>query len=63
MGHKSFLPQEVVQWDVWIGGLPDDDLHGERCSKLLIQMSGCSILLSHNLWFRVIKKGMDFCGT
>jgi hypothetical protein len=21
MGHMSFLPQEVVRWDIWIGGL------------------------------------------
>jgi hypothetical protein len=35
------------------GTIIDDDLHKERCSQLLTQMSGCNILLSCNLWFKV----------
>jgi len=33
----------------------NNDLHQERCNQLLIQISVCSILLSCNLWFKVIK--------
>jgi hypothetical protein len=33
----------------------NDNLHIERCSQLLTQMNGFSILLSCNLWFRVIE--------
>jgi len=33
----------------------DNDLQGERCSRLLTQMSGCSIFLNCNLWFKVIE--------
>ncbi len=36
MGHMSFLPQEVVQWDVLKvfreNTLIDDDIHGEKCN-------------------------------
>jgi hypothetical protein len=37
------------------GTIIDDDLHGERCSQLPIQMNGCNILLNHNMWFKVEK--------
>jgi hypothetical protein len=33
----------------------NDDLHQERCNRLLTQISVCSILLSCNLWFKVTK--------
>jgi len=44
------------------GTITDDDLHGERCNQLFTQMSGCSILLNCNLWFRVeeIKTKQEF---
>jgi hypothetical protein len=31
----------------------DDDFHEERCNQLLTQMNGCSVLFSHNMWFKV----------
>jgi hypothetical protein len=33
----------------------NNDLHKKRYNQLLIQMKGCSIFLSHNLWFKVIE--------
>jgi hypothetical protein len=59
-GNMLFLPQEVVQREVWTRGLHkmhsiDDGLHGERCSQLFIHMSGCNIFFNRNLRFRVIK--------
>ncbi len=47
------------------GTIIDDDFHEERCSQLLIWMSGCSILLSHNLRFKIIeiKTEQDFYTT
>jgi hypothetical protein len=41
------------------GTLIDDDLHIEICSRLFTQMRGCSILLSHNLWFKVAVMKME----
>jgi len=35
------------------GPITNNNLHKERCSQLLTQMNGCSILFSCNLWFRV----------
>jgi hypothetical protein len=37
MGHMSFLPQEVVRWDVWTGvfregTIVDNNLHEEKCN-------------------------------
>ncbi len=37
------------------GTITNDDLHEKKWNQLFIRMSGCSILLSHNLWFKVIK--------
>jgi hypothetical protein len=37
----------------------DDNLHGEKCSQLLTQLSGCSIFLSCNLWFKVEEIKME----
>jgi hypothetical protein len=37
------------------GTIIDDNLYGEKCSQILTQMSGCNILLNHNMWFRVTK--------
>jgi hypothetical protein len=37
------------------GTVPDNDLHRKKCNRLFIWMSGCNILLNHNLWFRVVK--------
>jgi len=61
VGHKLFLPQEVV-FGMKYGLVVfrkciviDDDFHGERCNQILTQMSGCNILLSHNLWFKVVE--------
>jgi predicted amidohydrolase len=33
----------------------DEDLHIEKCTQLLTQMSGCNILFNLNLWFKVEK--------
>ncbi len=44
------------------GTVTHNDLHGERCNRLLTQMSGCNILLNHNLWLR-IKKNQFGTGT
>jgi len=43
----------------------DDDLHKERCSKILTYMNECSILLSHNLWFKIVEIKMEqgLCST
>jgi predicted HD phosphohydrolase len=37
------------------GTIIDDDFHEERCSQILTQMSGCSIFLNHNMWFKVVE--------
>jgi hypothetical protein len=37
------------------GIILDEYIHGEICSQLFIQMNGCNILFSHNLWFKVIE--------
>jgi hypothetical protein len=62
VGHKPFLPREVVQHEIWtkrlyglmllkIGMVIDNDFHEERCNRLLTQISECNILFSYNLWF------------
>jgi hypothetical protein len=35
------------------GTITGDNLHGEKCNRLLTQMSGCNIFLSCNLCFRI----------
>ncbi len=43
-------------WGVFIEGtIIDNNLHGEKYSWLLIQMSGYNILFNYNLWFKIIK--------
>jgi hypothetical protein len=64
VGHMLFLPQEVVQHEVWTvvlkeGTITNNNHNEERCSWLLTQMSGCSILLSCNMWFRVKEIKME----
>jgi hypothetical protein len=42
--------------------ITDDNFHKKKCSQLFTQMSGCSILLNCNLWFKIeeikIEKGL-----
>ncbi len=64
MGHRLFLPQDVVQHEVWIGvfregTITDNNLHEEKYNKIFTQMSGCNILFSHNMWLRVKKIKME----
>jgi hypothetical protein len=33
----------------------NDDLHIGSWNQLLIQMNGCNILFSHNLWFKIVE--------
>jgi hypothetical protein len=59
VGHRLFLPQEVVRHEIWIGVFKEgtiayDNPHRKRCSQTLTQMSGCNMLLSRNMWFRVV---------
>jgi hypothetical protein len=42
------------------GKIIDDVFHGEKCSRLFTQMSGCSIFFSCNLWFRVEEIKMEY---
>jgi hypothetical protein len=37
----------------------DDNFHKEKCSQLLTQVSGCNILFSRNLWFKVKEIKME----
>jgi hypothetical protein len=45
--HKLFLPQEVVfgmKYGLVVfrkGTVTNDNFHGERCNRILTQMSGC----------------------
>jgi hypothetical protein len=60
IGHRLFLPQEVVwrKYGMGVfreGTIIDNDFHIERWSQLFTQMSGCNIFLNHNLWFKVEK--------
>jgi hypothetical protein len=42
------------------GPILNDDLHGKRCSRPLIQRSGCSILLHGEEYFtKELEKNMD----
>jgi hypothetical protein len=62
VGHKPFLPREVVQHEIWtkcLYGLRflktsmviDNDFHEKRCNQLLTQIIECNILFSYDLWF------------
>jgi hypothetical protein len=56
--HRSFLPQEVVRREVWIGGLQKKHSYKwqspqRKCSWIFTQMNGWSIFLNRNLWLRV----------
>jgi hypothetical protein len=51
-----FLPQEVVWHEVFKEEtITKDNIHEERCSRLLIQLSGCNMLLNYNLWFKGVE--------
>jgi hypothetical protein len=62
--NMSFLPQKLVRRESWIDGpkkhtIIDDDFHGKKCNQIFTQMNGYNILISHKLWFRVIKIKMN----
>ncbi len=50
----------MVQCEVWIGGFLKRHNYiwrfpWKRCNWILTQMNGCSVLLSRNMWFRVLE--------
>jgi hypothetical protein len=39
--------------EVFKEGIVIDDIHREKCTQLLTQMSECNIFFNRNLWFKV----------
>jgi hypothetical protein len=41
------------------GMITYNNLHREKYNRILIQMNGCNIFFSHNLWFKVEEIKME----